>query len=743
MADAAHNRLPTLTVPQQFMSERDLVLIGGGHSHALLIRRLAMKPLPAVRVTLISDASMTPYSGMLPGLIAGHYSADDIHIDLNRLCRWAGVCFIRGRVIGLDADAKCIRIEAQPDLAYDKLSIDTGSTPDLSVPGAGDFAIGVKPVSRFYAKWQQLLNQPEHQGHWGVVGGGAGGVELVLAMAHRLGPHAAVKLHLIHHGDRLLHGAPKAVAEAALAALARHGIQLHSQFRVKAVSSAGLTSTAGQQLNLDQTLWCTSASAPDWPKQSGLTLAENGFIAVNQQLQSISHPDVFAAGDVAELIDDPRPKAGVYAVRQTPFLYTNLKRAFAGQLLQPIRLQRRFLSLISLGDQSAVGHRGPLVISGAWVWRWKDRIDRRFMNRFQALGTVNAKTNAMAQDGNPETIHCAGCGSKLAPAILADTLNRLPRRQRSGFTPALGQAEDAASWQPTPGLLQVQSIDGFRAFSDDLYRFGRVGVLHALSDLYAMGAEPIAAQLWVTLAYHHPRLQQRDYYRLMSGIAEALYSENATLAGGHSSEGPENQLALVAQGEVEPQRLWSKQGGRAGDLLVLTKPLGTGVILAADMAAAAPASAVDAAWATMLTSNQQAAAALRALQPTAVTDVTGFGLLGHLLEMLNDDLSTHLNSAAIPALDGALALLDAGWQSTLVPQLEPYLHDCQIDASVPVAMRRLLLDPQTSGGLLIALPTADWSTLQAAVPGAVCIGELCQRKADMAAVVVRATEPLQ
>ncbi|WP_108125703.1 selenide, water dikinase SelD [Saccharospirillum mangrovi] len=716
------------------MSERDLVLVGGGHTHALLLRRLAMKPLPGVRVTLVSDLSVAPYSGMLPGLVAGHYSADDIHIDLNRLCRWAGIRFIQARCIGLDANNKRIQLDGQPDLAFDTLSIDTGATPDLSVPGARDFAVGVKPVSQFHAKWQTLINQAEHGGHWGVVGGGSAGVELVLAMAHRLGSDSPVKLHLVYNGERILPGAPARVVRAAQAALDAYGIERHPTFRVARVLADGLVANNGQTLSLDQTLWCTSAAAPDWPKTSGLDLADNGFIAVNRYLQSTSHPDIFAAGDVAEMTFDPRPKAGVYAVRQAPFLYANLKRAVTGQPLQPMRLQRRFLSLLSLGGQHAVGHRGGFVVSGAWVWRWKDHIDRAFMARFQNLG---APKSMAGDDSAMDSPHCAGCGSKLAPAILAGTLDQLPRHQRSGFSPALGHAEDAASWQPTPGRLQVQSIDGFRAFSDDLYRFGRVGVLHALSDLYAMGAEPMAAQVWATLNYQHPRLQKRDYDRLMHGVADALYAENAVLAGGHSTEGPECQLALVAQGEAEPTQLWRKTGAQPGDVLVLTKPLGTGVILAADMQAAAPARAMAAAWTSMLESNQQAAAALRALRPNAVTDITGFGLLGHLLEMLDDSLTARLESRAIPALVGSLALLDAGWESTLVPQLEPYFSQCEISADVPAALRRLLLDPQTSGGLLIALPAGQWPTLAAALPRAVVIGQLHRRDAGQAAVEVR------
>lgn len=720
------------------MSERDLVLVGGGHAHALLLRRLAMKPLPGVRVTLVSDQSLTPYSGMLPGLIAGHYQPDDIHIDLNRLCRWAGVRFIRGRVQGLDPDARTLQLEDQPDLAYDKVSFDTGSTPDLRVPGARDHAVGVKPVSRFHAKWQSLLAQADQGGDWGVVGAGAGGIELVLAMAHRLGPASPVRLHLIHNGDRILLAAPTAVVRAAEAALGRYGIERHANFRVTRVAADGLSASDGRQLALDQTLWCTSASAPAWPAASGLDIANGGFIAVNQSLQSTSHPDVFAAGDIAEMIDDPRPKAGVYAVRQAPFLYHSLQRAFAGRPLRPMRLQRSFLSLLSLGEHRAVGHRGALVASGAWVWHWKDRIDRAFMERFRNLG----EPLAMGDDDGMTTMHCAGCGSKLAPAILAGTLDQLPRYNRSGLTPALGQAEDAASWQPTPGWLQVQSIDGFRAFSDDLYRFGRVGVGHALSDLHAMGAEPMAAQVWATLAYHHPRLQQRDYRRLMSGVAEALIEEEAVLAGGHSTEGPEYQLALVAQGEAEAQRLWSKRGGRPGDCLVLTKPLGTGVILAADMAAAAPAQAVDAAWASMLVSNRAAARALSTITPHAVTDVTGFGLIGHLLEMLGDDLGATLDSQAIPALAGALALLDAGWQSSLAPQLEPYRLDCRFAEDVSESLARLLLDPQTAGGLLIALPPEHWPALHSALPAAVRIGELTERQEPGAAVVVGPAKPL-
>ena len=709
------------------MSERDLVLVGGGHAHALLIRMLAMKPLPDVRVTLVSESRLTPYSGMLPGLVAGHYRPDDVHIDLNHLCRWAGVRFIQGRVSGLDPDRKRLDIEHQPPLGYDKVSFDTGSTPNLAIPGARRFAFGVKPVSHFFEQWQRLLADADAQTerHWGVVGAGAGGVELVLAMAHRLGPNRSVRFHLVHAGDQILSGYPEAVVRAAEQALEAYGIEQHPRFRVSSVTRAGLLAVDGNALTLDKTILCTEAAAPDWPAHSGLETAGNGFIAVNRFLQSTSHPDVFAAGDIAEMVEDPRPKAGVYAVRQAPFLYDNLRRAFTGQSLKAIALQRNFLSLLSLGGQKAVGNKGALVVHGDWVWRWKNRIDRAFMDKLQSLGEPMAMGDDM-----PSEMHCAGCGSKLGPALLQETLAELPRFDRPGLNPALNQAEDASLWQPTPGRQQVQSLDGFRAFSDDLYRLGQVSVHHALSDLYAMGADPVSAQVWINLAFNHPRLQQRDFARLMAGIGRALHDQNVGLAGGHSTEGRETHLAIVANGELEPGKAWKKAGARAGDVLVLTKPLGTGVILAADMAAQAPAKAIDAAWESMLTSNRAAFEALKTIEPHAVTDVTGFGLIGHLLEMLSGgDLQAELTASAVPALTGAMSLLEHGWQSSLAPHLDPYRLECDVGASVDDTVMRLMLDPQTSGGLLVALSDPDWLNFKQQQPDSIKIGHLQARKA--------------
>ena len=366
-------------------TRKDLVFIGGGHAHALVIKQLGLQPIDGVRLTLISEQTLTPYSGMLPGFVAGHYSYRDAHIDLERLCEWANVRYICGRVDGINSDSNTISIESLTDVDYDYLSIDTGSTPDLSVAGARDHAVGVKPVSQFGSIWQSLLQasqETDGRGRWGVVGAGAGGVELVLGMAHRLKKQKDLNFHLLFSSPRVLPGYPSKVVAAVESALAAHNVNLHPDFRVAEVGEGGLTATDGQQVTLTKSIWCTGAAAAPWLSETGLATSVKGFISVNEYLQSESHDNVFAAGDCADMLFDPRPKAGVYAVRQAPYLVDNL-RAVCGagsKGLRPVDLQTDFLSLLSLGDKEAVGCRSGVTFRGRWVWKLKNHIDQKFMN---------------------------------------------------------------------------------------------------------------------------------------------------------------------------------------------------------------------------------------------------------------------------------------------------------------------------------------------------------------------------
>lgn len=709
------------------MNEQDLVLVGGGHSHALIVRRLAMKPIPQTRLTLISEKALTAYSGMLPGWVAGHYSREQAHIDLNQLCRWAGVRWIEDKVIGLDLEEQQLLFAQRPPVNFDTVSLDIGSSSKLPEGDLPDHVIGVKPVSGFHSQWQQLLAQTAdaRPAHWGVIGAGAAGVELVLAMAHRLQGQATACLHLVFRGERILKGYPARAVSAAEAALKSYGVQCHAGFDVAATDSAGIAAVSGQRLDLDQSVWCAGATAPAWLSESGLLTDSDGFVSVDAQLQSVSHPGVFACGDIAHLRDDPRPKAGVYAVRQAPLLEANLRRLSLGQALKPIKLQSQYLSLLSLGGKQATGSRHGIAFSGHAVWRVKDHIDRAFMRKFQQLGTPRPMPPPEL-----DKPHCGGCGGKLGPDLLTEGLAGLPIYRRDEIKPALSKAEDASTLIPPAGKALVQSIDGFRAFCDDLYLVGRAATEHSLNDVYAMGGEPLAAHVWVSTTIAHPRLQARDHRALMQGIAESLALNHATLAGGHSSESMDCSVGIAVTGAVAHQGQWGKTGLQLGDALVLNKGLGTGVIFAADMQAQAPATAVQAALHSMCSSNRSASHALAQHKPHAVTDVSGFGLLGHLLEMLGDagDYSAVLQAPAVPLLSGSLALSASGWRSSLYPAMASRLSFCAGGDQCPIGWLDLLLDPQTSGGLLAALPAERAQSLCEQLDDYMVIGRVTARQ---------------
>jgi selenide,water dikinase len=733
------------------MHRKDLVLLGGGHTHVLLIKALAMRPIAGVRVTLISEKSLTPYSGMLPGFVAGHYSLEETNIDLNALCRKANVRWIKARCTAIDADKKRLVLSGQPDLEFDVLSVDIGSTPDQRIAGASQYAVGVKPIAGFQQRWQDLLSdlktsdlQPDsaqptaakesaasQQLDWGVVGAGAGGVELVLAMAHRLRQHTEIRFHLIFRSERILAGYPRRVIQRVERALKNHNIQLHSGFPVNEVTVSGVTNNVGEQIDLDTSVWCTGAVGAPWLSDSMLATTDKNFIEVGSTLQSVSHKHVFAVGDIAANINDPRPKAGVFAVRQAPYLEQNLRRFFAGEALQALELQTQYLSLLALGEQVAVASRNGLALSGYWVWKWKDYIDQQFMRQFVEMQMADMQAEPSSSGDVNGLMHCGGCASKLGPGLLTDNLALVGSES----------VEDAVLWQATPGSWSVQSIDGFRSFVSDESRFAQICVNHALSDLYAMGATPVHVQAWVNLAFNDARLQQRDHLRVLQAIQAVLSKQNTRLSGGHSSEGVETHLGIVANGEVDLDAQWSKAGSHVGDVIVISKPLGTGVIMAANMQAQASAESVDVATESMLSSNADAMGALAAYCPTAVTDITGFGLIGHLLEMLDGNkkrLVACLDLAAIPLLPGALELAESGWRSSLYPQLVPYLARCDVGPKPQASgadknrgtIIELLLDPQTSGGLLATLAQDDAKRLIQQSSQFVCIGTVLQAECD-------------
>lgn len=697
---------------KQSQGNQDLVLVGGGHSHALLLLRWAMNPLPGVRVTLVSEGSESPYSGMLPGLVAGHYQRDDVYIDLRNLCRHAGVRFIQARVQRIDPAQHTLALEERPPLAFDVLSINTGATPDLSVPGSAQYTIPVKPIARFWPAWLQqrdVLLRKTTPADIAVVGGGAGSVELVLAMAHALRDAPVQhRLHLVSRGERLLPGYPARMLNWLQHRLHRHAIAVHLQADVVRVTPDRLHLADGKTLATDTVFWCTQARGAHWLAQSDLDVTDMGFVRVQPTLQTLHWPMIFAAGDCAWIDATPTARAGVYAVRQAPVLGHNLRAFLQQRPLKHYHPQRHFLSLLATGGKDAVGARGVLPLAGTWLWRWKDRIDRRFMSMLQRLPVLPPPAQDQSRSLEPPTLRCGGCGGKVGADVLQQALMTLSTvcDATESATPVRDDAALIALDDEKNGRVLVQSVDVLKPLLDDPWLMGRIATLHALSDLYAMHASPHSAQLQIQLPILQERLQVRDMQQVLQGVQQELQRAGATLLGGHTLEGESLQIGLTVNGFAQASALLRKGGTQWGDCFILTKPLGTGALFAAAMRGAARAAWIDAALPFLLQSNRDAVPILAQHGAHALTDITGFGLAGHWLEMLDAAaLGARVSLQTLPVLDGALACLAAGYHSTLAPANRRARHRLVLEGvRAEDARYGLLFDPQTQGGLLAAVP---------------------------------------
>lgn len=365
-----------------------LVLAGGGHAHLHVLKTLAGQRWPDVEVTLVTPYSRQIYSGMVPGWMAGHYRLDQCAAALGPLATAAGVRCLIDSVTGLDAERRTLRTASHGEIAYDVLSLDVGARVDSSMlADCGACLLAIRPLEEFVVGWQGFVDAAGARGgaRLAVVGGGAAGVELALAARYRLAREvaAAAAEVILVTGSGLLPGHGPAIVGMAGKMLARHGVAVVAGYA--AGSREGLQLDDGSRLAADGIIAATGVRPAEWLAGSGLRLAADGFIAVGDGQQSVSHPEVFAAGDVASRIDTPHAKSGVYAVRAGPVLSANLQRALAGRPILPYQPQRRSLYLLATGPQQAIMSWGGIAAAGAWAWRWKDWIDRRFMRQYKDL----------------------------------------------------------------------------------------------------------------------------------------------------------------------------------------------------------------------------------------------------------------------------------------------------------------------------------------------------------------------
>ena len=746
---------------------REVVLVGGGHSHVQILRMAAMEPLPGAHLTVVVDRSVAIYSGMAPGFVAGQYDAHALTIDVRPLARRAGARFMEAACTGIDTANKRVLLEGRPPLAYDLCSLNVGSTvAHTDLPGVSDFALPTRPIGRFVQTVDEVLARSKDAGSLDVVvvGGGAGGVELAFCLEARLRKEGITpRVALVDAADRLFSARSERFSRRLAAAAARRGITVHHSRRVAECRAGDVLLDDGSTLPSGLTVWVTGARAPALLASSGLPVEERGFVLVADDLRVQGHEDLFAVGDCAVLRSWPQiPKAGVYAVRQGPPLRKNLHHALRGEPLEAYRPQRDFLTLLNLGDGTAVGDRNGLVFEGAWVFKLKDWIDQRFMEKFQVLDAEGREAPAFQKGMPAEVLEamknvemvCGGCAAKVAETPLRRALARLPALHDDTVTMGLDASEDVAAMRLGPAApaapgapaepVLVANLDAFTAFTDDPWLVGRVGAHNALSDLFATGAAPRWAMAFVTIP--EDAEPEEALFQVMAGVRQSLDDHGVSLVGGHTTVGPKLVVGLSVWGMAQQAALWPKGGLEPGQALVLSRGLGTGVLFHADMAGRATGAWMKVATEGMLRGNAPASAIALAHGVPAATDVTGFGLAGHLGEMLRASAcAATLNLSQLPALPWALALLARGERSTFHAQNTDVRKALFIgrDVAEDPALE-LLFDPQTAGGLLLGVaPDAAPALVDALRAGgdvqAAVIGVVTEAREDGALFAVQAS----
>ncbi|MEP6994419.1 MAG: FAD-dependent oxidoreductase [Acidobacteriota bacterium] len=367
-----------------------VVLVGGGHSHLEILRRQILRPHPRISLTLISAGPRQHYSGMVPGFLAGIYSEEEIAFDLNALAERAGGRFFAEKAVAIDPAGRSLRLSNGRLVEYDFVSFGIGSgTKGSDLPGVREHAWTVKPIQRAVALRGALLALARGTGtaHAAIVGAGAAGVEIACAAAAVLdGAGRARQITILDGGPEIMEGYEPRFRRLARRALEAKGCAISVGASVSEVRENLLRLADGREIPSDLTVWLTGPAPVDLFRGSGLALDPRGYLLVDESLRSVSDARIFGVGDCATLAAFPAtPKAGVYAVREGPILWESLIAAVDSTPPPRYQPQSGFLSILNTADGKALLRYGGFNSQSRWAWRLKDRIDRRFMRKYQSL----------------------------------------------------------------------------------------------------------------------------------------------------------------------------------------------------------------------------------------------------------------------------------------------------------------------------------------------------------------------
>jgi len=698
-----------------------LVLAGGGHAHALVLLRWAMNPKlkPAGMITLVNQASTTIYSGMFPGVVAGKYKIDEILIDLRNLASKSGISFVIAEIEGINLKTKKLLLAGRPEIEYSSLSLNIGTKTNLTskslIRSHKNLAVPIKPFSE---SLQFIIDQDIYKDDLSahpfvIIGAGFAGIEIAFSLRNRW-PKRPIQLKV--KPDKKL---------------TKNLLETIKDFNIEIIKEDPSV--------LYPKLICTGNKPFEWIKNSGFPIDEDGRILTKKTLQVFNYPELFAVGDCGVIKDHPRPSSGVWAVRSAIPLAKNLECISKGLKVKEWKPQKKAIQLLDINsmkkESKAFISWGELMIGPFnFLSIFKELIDKKFISKFYLIKDIDSEMLAAK-----EMIKCRGCAAKLAFTPLSSALNKLDLIESS-----TDDSIDIGILNSSKTL--IQSVDGFPALINDPWLNGRLLAFHSCSDIWACGGSVISAQSVVNLPSLPNDLQQELLVQVLEGINSALTIQGAKLIGGHTlesrklSEEPFSlgiECSLTVNGIIDGEKhFWSKGGMKKGDQVLISRSLGTGIIFSAFMNGKVNPCVIDSVLKEMNKSqhyminyiNQLINISPHSRIVNACTDITGFGLLGHLSEMLestnNDQFKMNLEPLKIildldhiPVYDGVKELLEQGFESTLAPSNRIFLKNIEGDKNLRFElisnhdisnrsfynmMLKILVDPQTCGPLVIS-----------------------------------------
>lgn len=692
----------------------DLVLIGGGHSHLSVLMKLSKRPINGNRITLITNEIDTPYSGMIPGYIEGIYSWRDSHIDLYRLCLKLNVRFIHAEVERVSAYEKEIYFKDRPKIKFDVLSINTGiQSNNREIKGAAKYCLPVKPISKLA---NNFLNKITNFKSIAFIGGGAGSVELALAIKKRfLNINQDIKITIITGKRGLLSTFPQKTKLTSLKTLEKFKIDIIEYKRVLEVKPKQIILSDKSMLKIDKAILSTNSMTPKWLAKSDILLTKDNYILVNKSFQT-NYKYVFASGDVIDFNNQNLKKAGVFAVRSGKPLAINIKQFILGKKLVEYKFNKNYLALIGTSKRSAIATKYNLTFNSRFFFYLKKYIDQNFIKKFsdfkirkkftlEALKTdvlnIFVKHKEKITDKN-DIMQCKGCAAKVPLNALKQALPK----------DIVSTSEDAVSVPGQPELYQT--VDMISSIITDPFLLGKIAANHSISDMVSVNSKITSAMMILQLPLSKTEINSRDLEQVLLGANEIFKTIDCPLIGGHTMIGKDKDpiigFSILGQKQKKIKIMKNRRKIKTKDLLILTEKIGSGLIFAG-----INNYLIDSHFQTdvikqMIKGNLNFGKISNHLNILSMTDITGFGLANHLLNLIKRDnsktgLTIYPNK--IPLFEGVNECLNKDIKSSLFKSNYDIAQKDIIYKRDKSKLDNILYDPQTVGGIAFIIPQEE------------------------------------